>query len=611
MITKRMQMLDRLLQDFSPELLNAIYSDGAQQAKARAQRGAYYTPVAVAAQMTLDALTALMMRRLQYTEAQVQQVLSGQGPTLLVGPCLQLLSQLKWLDMASGTGIFALVHLALLKQLGHAYGMGDQLAHQAAFGMHVNDSHLEALETFKQHCPYAVKITGCDALTALRHETSIARVLQSGGFDLIIGNPPYVGERGNKALFQGYRSHPDLSPYYVARMDLYYFFLHLGLDWLKPEGCLAQITTHYYATADGAHKLRAHLKAALEFAFVRFDKACEAFADVKGLSFLSVVGIKKDPQASERLTPVLIDALVGPGKRQVLSQEALFDSHGQLILERPPIAQALEHLSSATGQCLGDLAEVNQGVVTGMDRWRQQQVSEPVFVFTEGELPRLKDRTRFKPFIKNSMVKPYRLVATPKLWLLYTDGMAPENHPELIEGLLPYKARLEERREVKNGVRAWYELQWGRAPIIFERPKLVSPQRATRCSFALVEAPCYGSADIYYIGGRQLEVPRLKALAAYLNSPIVYGWLYQFGKRKGHLLELYATPLKRVPVPNFSEAQWAILADYYDRLAAIAAGSGDLTREEQPLHDWLCSVLGLPASLAEALWDWYIVSVQT
>lgn len=606
-----MQMLDRLVQSFGPEAQRILYSDTEQQAPARALRGAYYTPVPVAAQMTLDALTALLMRRCHLSEEAAVAVLSGKAAEALARPCLQLLAHLQWLDMASGTGIFALVHLNLMRLLGQSYGLEDQLAQQAAKGMLVNDSHVEALETFERHCPYPVRTTALDALTMLKADSGVKAVLAAGGFDLIIGNPPYIGERGNKALFQTYRNHPDLAGYYNARMDLFYFFLHLGLEWLRPEGCLAQITTHYYATADGAVKLRSHLQAELDFFFVRYDRVCEAFTDVKGLSFLSIVGTKKQQASPWGLPPTLTDALVGPGQPLRVPQQALFDSHGQLILERPPIVSALEHLQRTADHRLGDLAEVNQGVVTGMDRWRQGQATRPVFVYTEQERNGIQDQSRFRPFIKNSMVKPYRLVSVPKLWLLYTDGMAAEDHPELIAGLMPYKERLEARREVKNGVRAWYELQWGRAPEIFERPKLVSPQRASRCCFALAEAPCYGSADVYYIGGRLLDIKKLKALGAYLNSPLVYGWLYQYGKRKGHLLELYATPLKRVPVPTFDDDQWTALAGFYDALAAGAATNSDLAEAEAHLHRWLCNAINMPSALAESLWDWYIVSVQT
>lgn len=91
-----------------------------------------------------------------------------------------------------------------------------------------------------------------------------------------------------------------------------------------------------------------------------------------------------------------------------------------------------------------------------------------------------------------------------------------------------------------------------------------------RCTY--VREPLYGSADVYFMNldaqrtvrvlqekstrFRHLTVEQIKsveeeiliALSKYLNSPIVSNWLMYMGKRKGQVLELYATPLKEIPI---------------------------------------------------------------
>lgn len=76
-------------------------------------------------------------------------------------------------------------------------------------------------------------------------------------FDLVITNPPYLGEKGNKALFDRYKHLQG----YEARMDLFYLFVYKGLELLNDDGVLHYITTNYWVTADSALKLRRHLKA--------------------------------------------------------------------------------------------------------------------------------------------------------------------------------------------------------------------------------------------------------------------------------------------------------------------------------------------------------------
>ena len=68
-------------------------------------------------------------------------------------------------------------------------------------------------------------------------------------FDLIVGNPPYLGQNYNADLFQDYKKkYPICDKYFVGNMDLFYYFIHLGIEKLNPGGILTFITTDYWIT---------------------------------------------------------------------------------------------------------------------------------------------------------------------------------------------------------------------------------------------------------------------------------------------------------------------------------------------------------------------------
>ncbi|MHA1489067.1 MAG: Eco57I restriction-modification methylase domain-containing protein [Promethearchaeota archaeon] len=72
---------------------------------------------------------------------------------------------------------------------------------------------------------------------------------ESEKFDLIIGNPPYLGQNYNANVFQGYvKKYPICAKYFVGNMDLFYFFIHFGILKLNPGGILSFITTNYWIT---------------------------------------------------------------------------------------------------------------------------------------------------------------------------------------------------------------------------------------------------------------------------------------------------------------------------------------------------------------------------
>ncbi len=113
---------------------------------------------------------------------------------------------------------------------------------------------------------------------SLDFRATFPQAFRSGGFDLVIGNPPYIKEYTNKEAFE----HVRLSPYYEGKMDLWYLFACRGLDWLKPEsGILAYIATNNWVTNAGAKKLRAK---------ITVDTRIEQFID-----FGNPVGRSKSP----------------------------------------------------------------------------------------------------------------------------------------------------------------------------------------------------------------------------------------------------------------------------------------------------------------------------
>jgi hypothetical protein len=72
------------------------------------------------------------------------------------------------------------------------------------------------------------------------------------GFDLIIGNPPYIKEYENRDAFNGLRN----LECYQGKMDIWYLFGDLGLKILKPDNYLCYIATNNWVTNAGASNFR-------------------------------------------------------------------------------------------------------------------------------------------------------------------------------------------------------------------------------------------------------------------------------------------------------------------------------------------------------------------
>ena len=85
--------------------------------------------------------------------------------------------------------------------------------------------------------------------------THLASAEPSGGFDAIIGNPPYVrqellGEGLKRALKAGYKAFDGVA-------DLYVYFYEQGLRLLRPGGRMGYVVTNKWLKAGYAENLRA------------------------------------------------------------------------------------------------------------------------------------------------------------------------------------------------------------------------------------------------------------------------------------------------------------------------------------------------------------------
>jgi len=81
-------------------------------------------------------------------------------------------------------------------------------------------------------------------------------VFTNGGFDVVIGNPPYVGEKGHSNIFESLKKMEKWATYYRRRSNTYYFFLKLGLELLKPNGYQSLIIPKEFISADWSNNVR-------------------------------------------------------------------------------------------------------------------------------------------------------------------------------------------------------------------------------------------------------------------------------------------------------------------------------------------------------------------
>ena len=438
-------------------------------------------------------------------------------------------------------------------------------------------------------------------------------------FDLILGNPPYRRELGMKQGLEHVAS-SGLGKWRSPRMDLAYYFIHRGLDLLKPGGVLSFILSAYWTAARGAEKLIGRLRDECRIEEIFLLDRAKVFAGVSGRHMILTLakgtgggatqirrpaGAADLPHASRGSSPA--DRAFDGQKDRPADGESLlcgraatyrFEKtpeqlfrNGRLDLEPP----AADSLPAGALPCspLGRLGIIRQGIAenpaavtrrTHEAYGKRWPVGEGVFAMSPEAADRLglsqAERALLRPYHDLCDLGRYFLRAEPSLRLIYaTPRTCPEidRFPAVRRHLERFRPIMEARRETRSGLRAWWQLHWPRDETLWKAAKILSIQMAARPAFVPAPSPVYVpfSVNVFVPGPETRE--HLNYFAALLNSRFLWRWFERHAKHRGAGLEINGHILAGVPIRRI-DFRIAEEKARHDRLVALAAEMLTATR---------------------------------
>lgn len=351
-----------------------------------------------------------------------------------------------------------------------------------------------------------------------RGKDGFPQIMKAGGFDAVIGNPPYVRMETFKPLKEYLRC---MYATHEERSDLYGYFIEQEHKLLRHGGRFGMIVSNKFLRANYGRPLRK---------FLRQEGTIEEVIDFAGLpvfptatvrTIVLVTSRRSGTPTNLRYSPPLPPAdFQGVVAGRVTVEEAIqansFETlpppvDGASWLFAPQGVSALMTKLRESTQRLFDYCggKICMGVKSGLTE---------AFVIDRALRDRLVSRNKkaaeiLKPFVNGRDVRRYFL-DPPEQFLIYTfRGVPIEKYPQIEKHLLPFKARLQQRATKQK----WYELQQPqlRFAEYLNEPKIIFPDLATSPRFALDEAGHYGANTVYFIPGRDLF------LLALLNSKLV------------------------------------------------------------------------------------------
>lgn len=628
---------------------------------ARKTHGVFYTPAWVTHYIVESTLGGYLKRREDTLRAELLSQLPPSEKTRIAAEVRfwetyrdQALRTTRVLDPACGSGAFLIAAFdwlqreyrrvndslaALTGGQGSLFDLDATILTENLFGVDLSPESVEItrlslwLKTAQRGKP----------LTSLNHNIQVGNSIISDtaltpqafdwhrfgdGFDVIIGNPPYVRQE----LLSPFKAW--LKEQYQAfdgTADLYVYFYELGVRLLKPGGLLSYIVTNKWLKAGYGEGLRRFFsQQALVEELIDFGHA-PIFEDADTFPCIIRVGCPLPPPpqpfpagggspVSEPFSPSTQRGEDGRGVCSVESntiytarvctipREQLGSiSVAQYVSEQgfdvprsrfgaapwslePPAVETLMAKIKARGLPLREFAGVKpyRGILTGFNE---------AFLIDNETRDRLiaadpACSAIIRPYLRGQDIKRWR-PEWDNQWIIFARrGINIEQYPSIKAHLEQFRERLEPCPKDwdksqgrawsgrKAGSYKWFELQdsvdyWQE----FEKPKIIYQVIQFHSAYALDDSGVYGNDKTFFI---PLADPYLLAV---LNSPLLWWFTWRYlPHMKDEALNPAGVLMEQLPIATPDEAIRAAVEPLVARLLELTRQQREL---QQELADWL------------------------
>lgn len=613
----------------------------------RKKEGAFYTPAFITRYIVEQALGGVLKERFERLRVQHAGQVRGTTRAVLADPNVydlakltpvqrsaltafweqwqEELKQVRLLDPACGSGAFLIeafdqLHAAYqasndrLQDLrGHRtlFDVDREILERNLYGVDLNEEAIEIcrLSLWIKTAARGKQLTSLDHTIrvgnsvvsdlvvhpkAFDWRAALPEVFAVGGFDVVIGNPPYVRQEWispyKPYLQQHYRAYDGVA-------DLYVYFYELGLNLLRPGGRLGFVVTNKWMKAGYGEPLRRLFgESAWVESVVDFGHAKQIFPDAD--VFPSILTLRKPltgpPPEEARVCAIPREQLRIDDLSRQIEAEGVPVPRNRFgpepwNLEPPGVTRLLEKVRNQ-GIPLKDFAGVTpyRGILTGFNE---------AFLLDTPTKEKLvaadpKSAALFKPYLRGQDVQRWQ-AEWIGLWMLaikssgnyewpwskagdQAEAVFAATYPAIHAHLNQYREALIKRQDQGE---YWWELRacayWDR----FEQAKIIYQDITWRSAFCLDTAQTLSNNTVYFLCSQD------SWLLASLNAPLSWWFAWRKAQHgKDEALRLFSAFMETFPIPNPSDEARSSVSRTVERLRQIAAGE---SQTKAAFLDWL------------------------
>ena len=513
------------------DVLGAVYEQYLTQVQAererRRQQGIYYTPRYVVSYIVRNTLTRAL---------EAAQERGG----------LAAARNLRVLDPACGSGSFLIAAFDVLDDwfAQNDHSLNDttkrrrHILRDNLFGVDLDPQAVEVTRLNlwlravhrQENLPKIPNIREGNSLVdeSFDWHREYPQVFAGGGFDMVVGNPPYVRQEALAADFK--RHAAEHYRVWSGRADLYVCFYERAHELLRPAGFFGFVSSNKFMRAAYGAKLRQYLLEQTKLQEIIDFGELPVFKGAATFPVIVLTQKRKEPgDHRQDFIFAPIKALNFQDFDVAVSEQATFlderslrgDSWALAPAEDMEIFLQMRAAGVPLQDYLGRQTRVLYGIKTGLNE---------AFVIGRGTRDRLvrlnpQSAQFILPLLHGKDVRKYRVVDEgryiiniPKGWTrahcgnAHPDEWMRTHHPLLMQHLGQFEERATRRTDQGDH---WWELRACEYLEEFSKPKIIYPEIALESRFSIDSEGYFLNKTVFFIPKRSMY------LLGILNSKVM------------------------------------------------------------------------------------------
>ena len=337
---------------------------------------------------------------------------------------------------------------------------------------------------------------------AFKWNEEFTEIMNNGGFDVVVGNPPYV--RNTELSSKDKNFYSEFYRSTEKQYDLYILFIEKAISLLKSDGFFGYIIPNKVLSADYGRKLREIILENCEILKITDVSNLPVFKDAATYPIILILKKKKANNSSEVSVKICKDEkeLSGNQNYKILQNKFKQAENYQFLIHADENTSGIFKKIETKSTVLGEMFEVRKGIETGNDK-------ERTFI------------SESKPSIKDAM--PVLGANTIRRYFIDWNNRYVVYNPAKLNG--------------------------ARKAEYFERPKLVTGRTVKRLSFA------FDDKNFYTLDSTQILFTDAKidlyGVLGLINSKLInfyYTIKFKDSHMQGGYIRCYTNYLEKIPI---------------------------------------------------------------